>query len=60
MGYAWPKSDLLIPDTSEGEFKRLQTERHYELVKQIDTGYVVLWENTNGSPRLAFVPFRDR
>lgn len=60
IGYAWPKSNLLIPDTGGVQFKPLQVWRHYDLVKQIDTGYLIQWETTDGSPRLALIPFRDR
>jgi len=59
-GYACCKSDLLVPDPSKGKFRQLQLDRHYELVKQIDTGYVILWENTDGTPRLALVPFHTK
>ena len=59
-GYASPKTDLLVPDSRKGEFKQLEIDRHYQLVKQIATGYLILWETTEGTPRLALVPFHDK
>ncbi|MBI4473824.1 MAG: hypothetical protein HY646_14240 [Acidobacteria bacterium] len=59
IGFVWPKKDLLIPDTSKGDFKLLRGGNTYPLLKEIDAGYVVLWETIEGSPRLALIPFRD-
>lgn len=37
IGYIWPKQDLLIPDATKGQFKKLQISQRYDLLKQIDS-----------------------
>lgn len=60
IGYIWPKQDLLIPDATKGQFKKLQISQRYDLLKQIDSGYLIPLEHTDGSLGIALIPFRDR
>jgi hypothetical protein len=59
-GYAWPKTDLLITNSSPLTFKSLKTHGTYPLLVTLQSGYSVVCESVDGQKRAAFLPLRDR
>jgi len=59
IGYAWPKKDLHILDTSATPFRPLVSGKSYPLLGREPIGWLVLAEDMKGKTRPALVPFRD-
>jgi hypothetical protein len=60
IGYAWPKNDLLITNTTPSRFKGLKNGGTYPLIVKLDSGYSIVCEGVDGQKMAALLPLNDR
>lgn len=60
IGFAWPKNNLLIPDTATPRFAPVVPFRVYPLLHKTDTGHIPLSDAMDCSKRVGLLPVRDR
>lgn len=60
IGYAWPKSIILITNTAPSSYKPLKNGGTYPLLLTLESGYSIICEGVDGQKRAALLPLRDR
>jgi hypothetical protein len=60
IGYAWPKTDLLITNPTPLTFKPLKNGGTYPLLVKLESGYSIVCEGVDGQKDAAFLPLKDR
>ena len=60
LGYAVMRRDRAIPEKGEHKFPMPPKGTILYSPKASATGYLVVWDDTEGEPRMAVLPFRDQ
>ncbi|HUJ08553.1 MAG TPA: hypothetical protein VL171_00865 [Verrucomicrobiae bacterium] len=60
IGYAWPKTSLLLTNTGPLNLKPLRNGGTYPLLTKLEDGYSIVCEGRDGEKHAALLPARDR
>jgi hypothetical protein len=60
IGYAWPKNDLLITNTTLSRVASMKNGGTYSLIVKLDSGYSIVCEGADGQKVAALLPLNDR
>ena len=60
LGYAWPKTSLLVTNVGPLNVKPLRNGGAYPLLAKLKDGYLIACEGRDGEQHAAILPLRDR